>query len=113
MNKYKKVSAYKYWTKYLKNALYYSGWLPQKMLYIITYCKALQKYITPDIVISYYKQEKDNLKTVLNEILYNYNIDTKYISQSYNVRDLEELINDFYDVVYIDNDDKNIYIKEK
>ena len=112
MSKYKKISAEEYWNKYLKNALYYSSWLPENLLYLITWSNKLQKYIDNEIIADWYK-DKDNLDNALDNILYEYGVDTRFISQHNNVRDLEDLINEYYDIMYIEYDDEHIYIKEK
>lgn len=108
----KKITAYEYWTKYLKNCLYWSGWLPDELLYLITNVSTLQKKITNEDVIEWYNtDEEENLDSVLDEILIIYGVDEDYFSQTSNVVDLEELINEYYYVEIID--DEHCYIKKK
>lgn len=107
----KRITANEYWTVYLKEALRRSGWLPQNCLYLITYLDCLKMKITSEDIIEWYKADEQNLEEALNDVLTEYGVDEDYFSQTGNVRDLEELMGEYYEITPID--DEHCYIKEK
>lgn len=91
------ITSNKYWNEWLEKALLTTGYLPNELIYMITTSKDLAKYITPEIIKKWYK-EQNNIKDVVIEIHYIRSINENYFSQSNNVRDLEDIIAEVYHI---------------
>lgn len=104
----RRITAREYWNSILKQVLLETGYIPEAQLCFLTTSKELAKFITPEIVQTWYR-ENNNINDVLEDILYP--IHTQYFSQSRNTRELEDLIAEFYEVEYLS--DEEALIKER
>lgn len=91
------ITAKYYWEVMLKESLRNTGYLPKELYYVLSRCEELHKYITPEIIRNWYKDDF-NLDFVLDEIFYTRGIELSYFSQSRDTRDLEDCIAEYYDL---------------
>lgn len=69
----------------------------------------MEKYITPEMIKNWYKQQ-ENIKDTVQEMIYTRNINTGYFSQSSDVSDLEEIIAFTYKIDTIEYHDDIVAI---
>lgn len=103
MTNYKKITASEYWNELLPKCIISQNIIPKDYYYLITDNKTLQKYINDDI-IKEFLSDKTNLKILIEEIMWTKCINTKYITQSCDTNDIENIIKLVYDVKYINDD---------
>ena len=99
----KKITASKYWNELLPECIISQNIIPNDYYYLITDNKILQKHINND-VIKEFLSDKRNVKMLVEEIFYTKRINTKYITQSCDTNDVEDIIKLVYDVRYISDD---------
>ena len=99
-----KVKAFDYWNIILPSCFIELNKISKDFYYLITHNKLLQQYINEDIIKEYLSTE-NNVKWLMEDIFWERGINSNYISQSNDVSDLENIINELYNVNYVDCDD--------
>ena len=110
MTNCKKITASEYWNELLPKCIISQNIIPNDYYYLITCNKTLQKYINDDVIKEFLSDE-NNLKMLIDEITWIKHINTKYMTQSGDTTDIENIIKLIYDVEYINDD--YVLIKEK
>jgi hypothetical protein len=69
----------------------------------LTTSSKLAKFISPDIIEDAFYQNEEDFEYLVSETLDRYNVRSKYGTQSSNVSDLTNLVEDFFEVDYTDD----------
>lgn len=96
------ITARKYWGEILKECIIKTNTIPEKYYYLITWNKALQKHINEEVLKEFVSDE-ENIDMLVSDVFY-HGLDDRFITQSFDTNDLEEIIKQVYDVHYINDD---------
>ena len=106
-----KITAKEFWTEILPECMIKSNQIPKEYYYLITQNKTLQKYIDKEVIKEFLNTSMDIL---IMEILYNKGIlqgKELYLTSSYDINELLNIIEQFYVVEFLD--DQNVKITRK